>query len=56
MFCLFVILVISRFDFEDRILVLIVSFPDLCIHFTFNLRMYEDASAIVYNYAASAST
>ena len=32
---IFVILVISRFDFEGWIWVLIASVPDLCILFTF---------------------
>ena len=34
-FYLFVILVISRFDFEGWIWVLIASVPDFCILFTF---------------------
>ena len=34
-FCLFVILVISRFGLEGRIWVLIASVPGLCILFTF---------------------
>ena len=36
---LFVIIVISRFGFEDRIWVLIASVPDLCIHFTFSFNI-----------------
>ena len=33
--CLFVGLVVSHFDFEGGTLVLIASFPDYCIPFTF---------------------
>ena len=36
-FCLFVILVFSRFGFEDWIWVLIASVPGLCILFTFSI-------------------
>ena len=33
--CLFVVLVISHFSFEDRMLVLVVPVSGHCLHFTF---------------------
>ena len=42
----FVILVISRFDFEGWIWVLIASVPDICILFTF-INIYEYANETI---------
>ena len=37
--CLFVVLVISRFGFDDRLLVLIVPVPGHCLPFTLATRL-----------------
>ena len=42
-FCLFVILVISRFGFEGWIWFLIASVPDFCIIFTFKIIFGPDS-------------
>ena len=49
-FWLFVILVISRFGFEDWILVLTASFPDFCTLLTFRSgRSTTDLGPVVRN-------
>ena len=35
--CLFVVLVISNFSFENRVLVLVVPVPGHCLHFTLTI-------------------
>ena len=47
-FELFVILVISRFGFEGWIWILMPSVPDLCILFTFNMKIVGETYQIFY--------